>query len=380
MARSLEFFMETLISKMNRPQTGTKPRHNKKAPAGLGYRDETFFHPYKFGYVMANGGMGDFIGFTRAIEWIADTCPHIMGTVFYPDFMVDFGKEIFRDRKYWSVEPEEPIFHNRALTLHEKKLWTAKPDIDYPYIAPLPSQNMQFFTPHSAHALEVGFAWYANLRDIPGGYNNYPLLDFLPKGLPKGLTPKKYAVFTPGATADARMVPGHYWNQILEHTLKKGLIPVVLGKSKVMQGYDATFSDGLDWDNVLDLRDMTTTLEAAQIMQHAAFTIGLDNGLLHLAGCTDATIIFGYNVAIPEHRRPRRDKGRTIDIYLTPDELKCAGCQSRMKALYDHDFRFCLYKDIDKTPQPKCVDLLFAGDGERWIDAIDQAIEMEQTK
>lgn len=367
---------ETLISKMNSPQV-TKPLRNKKVQMPEWFRENTYLHPYKFGYVMANGGMGDFIGFTRAIEWIADNCPNILGTVFYPSFMIDFGQAIFRDRKHWKVEPLEPMFQ-RGIRLHQGKLWSLKAELDYPYLAPFPNeksgQSSQLLTPHSCHQLEVGFAYYANLRDIPDGYNNYPLLDFLPVGLTKGLTPRKYACFTPFATAEARFVPGHYWNSLIEHTLQKGLIPVVLGRRKVMVGYDADVGKDLDWDNVLDLSDQTTTLQAAQLMQHAAFTLGLDNGLLHLAGCTDATIIFGYNVALPEHRRPRRDKGLTIDVSITPEELKCIGCQSRMKGLYDHDFRFCLYKDIDKTSQPKCIDLLFANDGERWKDAIDLAL------
>jgi hypothetical protein len=95
--------------------------------------------------------------------------------------------------------------------------------------------------------------------------------------------------------------------------------------------------------------------------------VGLDNGLLHLAACTPGNVIFGYNIASPEHRRPWRGQydERTVDVTLTADELPCNWCQSRQKMMLNHSFHQCLYGDL------KCVDMLFEDDGKRFCDAID---------
>lgn len=336
---------------------------NKEAELAPGFtRPGTKIHPYKFGYVIYGGGAGDFICYTRALQWIAENLPHIYGTVYYPEFLVQFALHIFRDQPHWKVEPNEQCIPTD---------WNP----GFPIIDPFRNGRVQFITGHGAHPLDLGFAYYANLTPIPEAYNNYPELDFVVDGLPKGLEPKKYAVFTPAATVESRTVPGHFWNPLIEHVKKLGLTPVIIGKRDITPVYHGVISKGMNMDGVVDLLDRTTILEAAQVLQYSAVTIGLDNGLLHLAGCTECPIVFGYNVVTPDKRRPRRKIGRIVDVYLTREDLGCTGCLTSVKGHYLHSFDFCMYKSIDRTPQPKCIEMLFEENGRRWIAAIDLALK-----
>jgi hypothetical protein len=354
--------MKMLLPDSNVRGIPFKTRKNQErllAPAAT--RPETYVHPYEFGYVIAGGGMGDFIVYLRAFEWLADTLPHLYGRLFYPDFLVQFAQYIFSDRPNWKIESNK---------LCNRDDWNP----GFNFIDPNLGRRIQFLTAHGAHPLELGFALYANELRIPADYNNYPQIILDSENLPDGLIPGKYAVFTPGAIVETRTVPGHFWNPIIDHVKSLGLIPVVLGRREVDRGYLAKIASGFNMEGVINLWDQTTVVEAARILQWSAVTIGLDNGLLHLAGCTTAPIVFGYNVVVPEYRRPRRLIGKTIDVFLSPEDLACAGCLNRVKGAYNRNFDECLYKSIDKLPHPKCIDMLFADNGQRWINAINLAL------
>lgn len=354
--------MKMLLPDTNIKNLTPKTMQKKEAELAPGFtRAGTYVHPYKIGYVIYGGGAGDFICYTRALEWIAENLPHIYGIVYYPSFLVQFAKYFFDDYKNWKVEPNEQCIPQD---------W----DPGFPFIDPFRNGRMQFVTGHGAHPLDLGFMYYANLTPVPQAYNNYPELDFVSEGLPAKLEGKRYAVFTPAATVESRAVPGHFWNPIIEHVKSLGLMPVVIGKRVVANNYEASISGAINMEGVLDLFDKTTILQAAQIIQYSSVTIGLDNGLLHLAACTQAPIVFGYNVVTPEYRRPRRRLGKTVEVFLTREELACTGCLTSVKGHYHHSFDFCMYKNLDQTPHPQCIDMLFDNEGQRWIAAINKAL------
>lgn len=336
---------------------------NKEAPLAPGFaRPETFVHPYKVGFVLWGGGLGDFVAYTRALEWIADNLPHIYGTIYYPNFMTSFGRYFFQSRPHWKIENNDQCIDPE---------WNP----GFSFLDPFRGGRVQFITGHGAHPMDLGFMYYANTTPVPAEYNNYPEIDLYADELPKELTPKKYVVLTPGGIVETRTVPGHFWNPIIAHVKSLGLTPVVLGKGEVTRGYLAKIATGFNMEGVVNLWDQTTVLQAARIMQHAAAVVGLDNGLLHLAGCTDTPIVFGYNVVLPEYRRPRRRKGKIVDVFLSREELACSGCLNTIKGHYAYTFDLCLYKSVDNLPHPKCIDMLFSENGKRWKEAINQALE-----
>jgi len=171
---------------------------------------------------------------------------------------------------------------------------------------------------------------------------------------------------TPGATYENRAMLASTFNGIKDYLISRGITPVFLGNDKVGTR-KVSFEAGYDYRGGIDLRGKTTLLEAAKVMSKSEVVVGLDNGLLHLAATTEAPIVFGYNIASPEHRRPRRRVGKIIDVSPDPEKLSCTFCQSRMRMMFNHDFRRCVYGDN------ACVKEL--GDVKLWSDAIEEAME-----
>lgn len=97
----------------------------------------------------------------------------------------------------------------------------------------------------------------------------------------------------------------------------------------------------------LDLIDKTTVLQAANIMSGALAVVGVDNGLLHLAGCSKVPIVAGFTTVSPDIRLPYRDGVLGKDCYVVtpPATLACRFCQQGTNFLYGHDYRNCLYKN-----------------------------------
>lgn len=232
--------------------------------------------------------------------------------------------------------------------------------------------NPQLYTVIGAHPIDVGFAYFTGGTTPPG--IEMPRLDYerkkstLPNSLKYGETP--YAVFTTGATTPSRTVLGRHLNPIIAYTKSLGITPVFLGKVNFVGDGKNTVSwpKDIDYSQGLDLRNQTSVKDAACIMQHAAFTAGLDCGLLHLASLmSESRVIFGYNITSVEHRVPRRTHGRTINMSVSAEELPCTGCQSRWRQCHTHRFDQCFYQDV------KCVDLLF--ETKKWTDAIDEVLK-----
>ncbi len=326
----------------------------------LGYREGTVIPCFPMNFTLADGGMGDYICWTSALIWIAECCPFIEGRVFAPAFFIEFVRAAVKKYPKWKVflaEQLEKHYEGNSLVL-----------------GPGINGHQQLLNAVGTHLLDLGFAYFANMSPPPGPeYYHYPEFNFSERLIPKKLTPGKYVCFTPGGTTVTRRVPGEAWNPIIADVISRGMTPVFLGKNNMTKEHRAIFPAGTHYGKGLDLRDQTTTLEAAAIMQHAACTLGLDNGLLHLAACVPSNIIFGYNIAAPSQRRPvRRLPGKIIDITLTPAQLPCIFCQTRMKQQNLINFKNCFYGDVT------CLKLLFADDSALWRSALAAVLDVPQ--
>lgn len=337
-------------------------RHNKTVILGPkhGYREGTVIPYFPMNFTYADGGMGDYICWTSALLWVAEHCPFLEGRAFAPAFFIEFVRHALRPFPHWKIFLAEKIQEH-----YEENSLLLGPGIN---------GHQQLLNAVGTHLLDLGFHYFCNMGDPkvtagPEGYH-YPELNFPASAIPKKLTPGKYVVLTPGGTTDTRRVPGTAWNPLIDLCLSRGLTPVFLGKNNMTKEHKAIFPEGTHYEKGYDLRDQTTTLEAAAIMQHAAATVGLDNGLLHLAACVPSDIIFGYNIALPSQRRPvRRLAGRIHDLTLTKEELACIGCQTNMKQQNLINFKNCFYGDL------KCLSLLFADDSVRWRSALASLLD-----
>lgn len=331
------------------------------------YREGTELRGVPVCFPVNEGGLGDFISWIPALQWVAEECPHVHGHLLVHGFLLDLAKHFFDRYEHWKVG-------------HIGTDWQKIPG-DMMILGFPPGDNPSIFNAMSSRLSIPGWAYFVNTIDIPPGWDVYPDLTGVPE-VPEKMKPEvPYVILTPGATALTRTVPGHYWNGVVEWILNEGMEPVVLGRSHLTEGLPVTFTDGFPYEKCYDLRDKTTTLEAAALMRNAFATVGLDNGLLHLAACTGGNVIFGYNITSVESRRPRMRGGRLIEVALSREELACIGCMTNMKLTMPHDFRFCLYtkKDAEASVKlglpppraPKCVEMLFAQDAQIWIDALE---------
>ncbi len=316
-------------------------------------------------FIFINGGLGDYINFMSAAIWAAKENPHLIGRIYVREPFRSVAKYIMREFPEWKVLPHEelPDLEDRALVHYPKD---------------------QLINATGAHLMDLGFKYYALIDRPPEGYGYLPEINYTGQWKWPELKVQPYAVFTPGATAKARVMKGRYFNELVAYTRSRGVTPVFLGKRDFVEGteknigYNAVVQDDYDLSKGIDLTEKTSILEAVQIMSKAVFVLGLDNGLLHFAGTTTTPIIFGHNVATVEHREIRRRQGLTINIKVNESDLACIGCQSRMRYIVGHKFNECLYKEKPEVAY-KCLDLLFAERCQTWKAAIDHILDLPKT-
>lgn len=336
------------------------------------FRENTQCVPMRVNFVFLNGGGGDLIAWTPAIRWLAERATWIDGTWIVPVYFRELAE-------YW-LKPYMPRWN--ILTYEELK-GVPKVD-DAPVRGPIHLQT-ESLNATGAHLLTCGWVYFTNKEKAPDGnsadgrpWDSYPYLDQahldtvkLPNEV-MGLAAKRYVVVTTGITTPSRNVPPQYWNYIIEYVRSLGLTPVFLGKESVITGNASNihtqFSRELRLNLGVNLINQTSLMQAASIMSRAAVVIGHDNGLLHLAGCTDVPIVFGYNLASPEHRMPRRPSGNVFNVTLTNKELACNHCQSTSNFVIGFNYRECRYSDL------KCIHMLFENKAERWKVKIDEAL------
>lgn len=344
-----------------------KFNHKDLKPIGQVYlnpnytRENTKHDRHLIHFVFSQGGLGDYINWMPAMEYIAKEIPQVKGRLFVNPPFDEVAKYILRDTDFEVYTKEEiPKVTTQTTPVND------------------PADYGKYISAVGAHLLDLGFMYYANMNPPPPAYNRMPDLKSLSTGehyphfiALKGI--KKYAVFTPGATADNRRMRGKYLNELCRYTLGKGIMPVFLGKKDFAlagpeSDYYATADEDFDPSLGIDLREKTTLLEAVSIIQEAEFICGVDNGLLHFAGCTEVPIIFGHTITEIHHRQIRRPIGKTINIALTKESLACSGCQSNVRFIFGHRFKHCMYGDY------VCLDALFADNCAFWKRAIDNVL------
>lgn len=334
-------------------------------PEEVGFRPRTPMFPIKLNFLFMNGGMGDYLTWLRPIQWLCERATWIEGTVICPTYfkeIMDYFLKPFPTWRYADYPAIDSIPNFK----------------DVPFRGPVELAR-ESLNATGAHLATCGWVYFTNKEKAPLGYENYAQFErkFLESiEFPReagSLNTGKYAVLTTGITTDSRQVPDGAWNPIISHLKSHGLTIVFLGKNEMQTGNASTvmtrWVEGIDYSTGIDLRDKTSLLEAAAIMHKAAVVVGHDNGLLHLAGCTpDVPIVFGYNIASPEHRRPLRAMGNVFDVVLTKKELTCIHCQSNTNFVIGYNFKQCFYKDLE------CMKLLFENGGSRWKSQIDEAL------
>lgn len=296
-------------------------------------------------------GMGDYIQWTTAVQWMIENHEHYHGYIYAQDFFYLLAKEWFK--KY------APRFEVRSFK-HLKEIADKHPH--HSYISP---DAFQMINSCGFHLLDLGFHYYANLDYIPEGWKKIPEIRGDETDISKFNLPKKYCVITTESTSRARTLKSEAINGISKWAVSKGITPVFLGKKDILDEYQSKSVEGVSTEGVLDLRERTNILEAACILAKSQFVVGLDNGLLHLAACSTVPVIWGFTTVDHGHRVPPRREGAKNAVVVPYKELSCRYCQSHVRAFLGWDYRKCLYGDY------VCIDMMTA---DRFIKCIEAVL------
>lgn len=310
------------------------------------YRNSSDAIPIKMNITLFGGGLGDCIAKMPAIRYLLKNYKHVTADLFVPDYfkeLADYwlGQEPMITVKTFSNMAAECNYELPALVTHNPVATTLRTHlvdnafntlIDTP--APKDLREREYYKIEGAPSTDYG----------------------------------DYIVITTNYTADVRQFKPETINEIVRWAAGKGLKTVFLGNTLSVTGNTsepkiASKTSRVELEKGINLLNQTTLLEAAKIMGRAKAVVGVDNGLLHLACCTNTWVVGGFTSVHPDTRVPYR-KGVQGYKYLTvtPDAgLGCKFCQTNMQFRYMHDFRTCVYKDyqcLDELTAKKFIDKL----------------------
>lgn len=217
------------------------------------------------------------------------------------------------------------------------------------------SINQMAFNTHTrnrVHMVDYAFGCLTDSRPESMLERSYPTAAPLGPRTVEG----RYAVIPVGATSENKLFRASVMAPVLRWLQERGYAVVLVG-TKVSR----TFVEGdtkpipiIDQaalvpadvlERCVDLREKTTLLELRDVCGYASAVVGVDGGTLHLAGTTDAPIVYAMGTTLPKHRYIARRGDPSYHIrYLGPRDLECTGCQSNW-TLTSLDFRHCAYGD-----------------------------------
>lgn len=286
------------------------------------------------------GGMGDSIARLPVIKYLLEEVPHIKSIrLFAQDYLEPLVAHCF------------PTDRVKFIGFSKKKEELAA--------RPSKAAKMTDVIQHTTmrtHLTQHAFNTIIDQTELPPNVYNYVQLD--PKKLPPSSVHVlgRYVVISTGFTAKVREWPAKEINKVTSWLVDRGITPVFLGKTESVFRADAAatkagFSDEIDFSVGVNLIDKTNLMETASIIYHANAIVGVDNGLLHLAGMTNIPIIAGYTSVDPVHRLPIRWNKMGWNCKVIEPSISCKFCQTQANFLYDFDFRNCYYGDYVCTSQ-----------------------------
>lgn len=288
-------------------------------------------------FLVQTAGMGDTICALVPIIYTTQNVPYINPLVWVPDNILELAKHVLPNKLTIRSYTEAHKKYNDALT-GVSNSWDKGQ------------------TAMRRHPIQHAYHCMLDL-DPTIEQQNYPKIDVNYSDLTKFNLPEKYVVIPLGATAKPKELHPLVIEQIVSYVRQKGYQVVFLGKRIVDTGYKgkeitSNLAD-IDLSKGIDLTEKTTLMEAACIIGKSKAIIGMEGGLIHLAGCTEVPIIASYTFVSPDIMMPIRENKKGYNVYpVVPDEsLECRFCQNQWVLMFDHDFRACYYKDYKCTLQ-----------------------------
>ena len=290
-----------------------------------------------------NGGVGDMVAALTPIDYILRKYPWVTPLIWMPDLMVDLARNLL---------PEGTQVYSYT-------------EMRGRYDPSRPTKTTQWDGHTSAMRLHcVDYAYIKLCDELPDVFDrNYLKLKNSELHLPRVDVPRpdRYVVVTTGYTADVKEFRPEYVNEVVKYIKSRGREVVFLGSTASETGGNhvirGTFSQNIDYSQGINLVDKTTLLEAAAVMDHAELVVGVDNGLLHVAGTTDTPIVGGFTFVTPESKMPYRYNklGWAFWPVIPDDDLGCRFCQVTTNFLYGHDYRKCMHRGNNEELVNACT-------------------------
>ena len=314
-------------------------------------------------YVMCNtGALGDTCATFPYLKKIADRGQIeklFVQDNYYSLYELVFGKDILVNIKE-NTEVEQ---------------FTGKPYLKYKIDQNIPIVDSLRQQPSSIH-MHLVDCFSSTIGDciLKENDKDYPLIpkEKLPENPVKE---KEYVVLAYGATTEHRKMLPEVFEGIKKYFLDKNIQVVLLGKKDhnlVCVGADngndvktkPTF-EGVSFEGCIDLIDKTSIPEALSIISDAKMIIGLDNGLIHLAGLTDCPIVAGYTTVDPYYRLPYRHGEKGQNCFVVEPTSGCKYCQTENYESYGINFLKC------NIMTKECMNSLTL---EKWIEQIEKVL------
>lgn len=294
------------------------------------FREGTELREQKFALGFNAGGIGDYINWVTAVEYAIESAPWLSGWITTPPYFEDLCR-------LWlsKYAPRFEIIVTRSKNFRELPTGTQ---------AAIPDAH-QYANACGFGLFDLGFVLFNQMSWVPPGWRRLPEIRGDETPLAQFGLPEEYVVITPSATADNRRLTTEALNELVVWLKRNDITPVYLGKVEVAPDHKGVSPKYLETSGVIDLREQTNLVEAACVIARAQLTIGLDNGLLHLACCSTAPVAIAFTTAEPRLRVPPRAKGARTLVITPPESLACRFCQTSMRKVLGHDFKNCLYGD-----------------------------------
>ncbi len=280
--------------------------------------------------ISSHGGLGDAIARLPAFRYVNREFKHVSQTVYVQDPWLDLCRFLL---------PESDRLQFKALST--AAFFIKDPVVDF---------GADRLSSLRLHLTEHAFLIMTDSLSESIREYEYPLASLVPETAEMTVT-SPYVCFTTDSTAPARAWPVGHINGLATRLREQGLACVLLGRSTPIPAGDGVISpkaaDGIDTSLFIDLRDKTSLIEALGVMQRSKAVVGVDNGLLHLACCTNVPVVIGYTSLKARHRVPFRKVNLTQFIEAA---VPCGGCQSRGDFI-NHDWKYCIpeYNDYACT-------------------------------
>lgn len=273
---------------------------------------------------LLDGGLGDNIARLPAIRYLMKNYPDIAFDIIVPDYLVDLASTLL------------PATNNSRYISHSVAI-SSSPPAGFDLNNPARSTKCNQHTTLRTHLTKHAFHLLCD-RDPPSWSDyEYPQA-------PRSTKTGRRVIITTGFTAKVREWPSKSINASIKLLIERNFVPVLLGAVSAVArpAFEivARFDDRINADQCIDLRNKTTLVGALQEIAAADLVMGVDNGLLHLAGCTDTDVIAGYTNVDPSLRVPNRRQGDWRAVV----SRNCCHCQSSSDFEFNVNYTECTKK------------------------------------